>query len=108
MHRTKYYKSTNEGRKEELRDRLNLNDRPVVIDEERFTEPEGLVSSKTGGPSDDIEDNGLGISIPPDYEEKDDGIPGSGIDVLKQKGIRFTSDTYYDGAGKVISRRKWD
>lgn len=111
MNRTKYYKSTNEGRREELMDRMNLKDRPVAIDGERFTEPKGLLSSKSGGPEDDIEDNGLGIAFPPDpdyLQHKEDDIPGSGLDGLRSKGIRITSDEIRGGDGRIISRRRWD
>jgi hypothetical protein len=85
---------------------------PIAIDADRFTEPKGLVSSKNRGPNDnDNEDNGLGIAYPPDpnyLEHDEDDIPGSGLDALRNRGIRITKDEIRGGDGRIISRRTWD
>jgi hypothetical protein len=112
MNRTKYYKSTDAGGREEFIERMNLKDAPIAIDADRFTEPKGLVTSKSKGPNDnDIEDNGLGVAYPPDdvNEDEEDQI-GSGPDSLRNsgRGIRITRDEYRGGNGRVISRRRWD
>jgi hypothetical protein len=106
VNRTKYYKSTDAGRREELIERMNLKDAPIAIDADRFTEPKELLSSKSRGPNDnDNEDynDGPGIAYPPDpdfLEHEEDDIPGSGLDGLRNRGIRISRDEIRGGDGR--------
>jgi hypothetical protein len=68
------------------------------------TLPKELVSSKSRGPNDNEDYNdGPGIAYPPDpdfLEHEEDDIPGSGLDGLRNRGIRISKDEIRGGDGR--------